>query len=196
VLAIFLELLRYEPADDTSAILLLQLKRQLKRNLIESLHVHSSQGRNGTANDVSSTVKKLSLATKTLEASMQKNSSIKINHQLLILPALLLNVCAASEIQAADVTHGKATVYSDHFKGKKTASGETYKPGGLTAASNKLPIGSKVVVKNRKTGKKVTVKINDHMAKNAKAHIDLSKGAANKLGVKGTAPVDAKVIAK
>jgi rare lipoprotein A (peptidoglycan hydrolase) len=34
------------------------------------------------------------------------------------------------------------------------------------------------------------------MSKNAKAPIDLSKGAANKLGVKGTAPVDAKVISK
>ncbi|MDR3617332.1 MAG: septal ring lytic transglycosylase RlpA family protein [Candidatus Obscuribacterales bacterium] len=133
---------------------------------------------------------------KSLSINPNINPNIKMNHQLLILPALLLNLCSASEIQAADATHGKATIYSDHFKGKKTASGETYKPGELTAASNKLPIGSKVVVKNRKTGKKVTVKINDHMAKNAKAHIDLSKSAANKLGVKGTAPIDAKVISK
>jgi rare lipoprotein A len=81
-------------------------------------------------------------------------------------------------------------------KAKKQRLGERYKPGELTAASNKLPIGSKVVVKNRKTGKKVTVRINDHMAKNAKSHIDLSKGAANKLGIRGTAPIDAKVISK
>jgi rare lipoprotein A len=127
---------------------------------------------------------------------MQKSSSRPINYLLFVLPAILLNICAASGIQAANTTTGKATVYSDHFKGKKTASGERYKPGELTAASNKLPIGSKVVVKNRKTGKKVTVKINDHMAKNAKSHIDLSKGAANKLGVRGTAPIDAKVISK
>jgi rare lipoprotein A len=127
---------------------------------------------------------------------MRKSSSRQFNNILVILPAILLNVCAASQTNAASATSGKATVYSDHFKGKKTASGETYKPGELTAASNKLPIGSKVVVRNKQTGKKVTVKINDHMPKNAKAHIDLSKSAAKKLGVKGTAPIDAKVISK
>jgi rare lipoprotein A len=127
---------------------------------------------------------------------MQRSSSRQINHSLLILPVLLLSVCSQTGIHAASSTSGKATVYSDHFKGKKTASGERYKPGELTAASNRLPIGSKVIIKNRKTGKKVTVRINDRMAKSAKAHIDLSKGAANKLGVKGTAPIDAKVISK
>ena len=127
---------------------------------------------------------------------MRKSSSIKIKIALFLAPAALINICALATANAADSTSGKATIYSDHFKGKKTASGQKYKPSELTAASNSLPLGSKVIIKNRKTGKKVTVKINDHMAKNAKAKVDLSKAAANKIGVKGTAPVDAKVISK
>ncbi len=95
---------------------------------------------------------------------------------------------------AADQAAGKATIYSDKFSGKKTATGETYKPHEMTAASNKLPLGSKVVVKNKKTGKKAVVKITDRMSKKSPAVVDLSKGAANKLGVKGTAPVQATVV--
>ncbi|MBS1955245.1 MAG: hypothetical protein JST89_13750 [Cyanobacteria bacterium SZAS-4] len=94
-----------------------------------------------------------------------------------------------SQAHAAPGANGKATVYADSFAGKKTASGKKYRPHELTAASNRLPIGSKVQVTNRKNGKKVTVVINDKMARNSKAVVDLSKGAANKLGVKGVAPV-------
>jgi rare lipoprotein A len=95
---------------------------------------------------------------------------------------------------AADHASGKATVYSGHFAGKKTANGQTYDPNKLTGASRTLPIGSKVQVKNKKTGKAATVTINDKPAKGTGSVVDLSKGAADKIGVKGTAPVDAKVV--
>lgn len=98
------------------------------------------------------------------------------------------------QAKAAPGANGKATIYADSFAGKKTASGKRYRPHEMTAASNRLPLGSKVQVINRKNGKKVTVTINDRMAKNAKAVVDLSKGAASKLGVKGTAPVSAKTV--
>ena len=97
---------------------------------------------------------------------------------------------------AAEKTSGKATVYSSSFKGKKTANGEKYDSQAMTGASNKFPLGSKVKVKNRKTGKQVVVKINDRTSKKATAAVDLSQGAANKLGVKGTAPVDASLVGK
>jgi rare lipoprotein A len=64
----------------------------------------------------------------------------------------------------------------------------------MTAASNKLPLGSKVKVENERTGKTAVVKINDRMSHNVSAVVDLSKSAASKLGVKGTCPVDAKVV--
>ncbi len=100
-----------------------------------------------------------------------------------------------SSAQSADSASGKATVYSGSFKGKKTATGDTYNPQAATAASRTLPLGSKVLVKNRKTGKSTTVTINDKTGKTSSAVVDLSKGAANKIGVKGTAPVETKVIA-
>ncbi len=96
--------------------------------------------------------------------------------------------------QALNHTSGKATIYSDSYNGKKTATGDTFKQPSISVASNKLPLGSKVLLKNKKTGKKVVAKVDDRMSKHASATVDLSKGAAHKLGIKGTGQVDATVI--
>jgi rare lipoprotein A len=97
---------------------------------------------------------------------------------------------------AADQVKGKATIYSDSFVGKKTANGEKYNKNAMTAASPSLPLGSKVLLKNEKTGASAVVKINDRQP-SAKGRVaDLSKATANKLGVKGTAPVEGKVVSK
>lgn len=114
-----------------------------------------------------------------------------------LVVALFISGAAIRPLSAesADNASGKATVYSSSFKGKKTATGDTYNPQAATAASRTLPLGSKVIVKNRKTGKSTTVTINDKTGKKSSAVVDLSKGAANKIGVKGTAPVETKVIA-
>ncbi|CAN5208157.1 hypothetical protein BH10CYA1_BH10CYA1_59310 [soil metagenome] len=111
----------------------------------------------------------------------------------LFVGLVLLPVNEQSAV-AAPKTHGKATVYSDSCNGKKTANGEIYKSQNFTAASNKLPIGAKVLVRNKSTGKTVIVKINDRMSTKVSAVVDLSKGAAKKLGIKGTGQVDATVI--
>ncbi len=110
----------------------------------------------------------------------------------------LVSIVSTSSLtaNAANKTSGKATIYAKSFAGKKTANGETYKPGAMTAASNKLPIGSKVLVKNKKTGKQAVVKINDKTAKSTSAAVDLSPAAAKKIGVKGTGQVDASVVGK
>jgi rare lipoprotein A len=91
---------------------------------------------------------------------------------------------------------GKATVVSSKFSGKKTASGAKFRQGSMTAASKTLPMGSKVRVKNRRTGKSTTVTINDREGHKGKGVVDLSKSAANKIGVNGTAPVDTTVESK
>ncbi len=113
-----------------------------------------------------------------------------------LLVAVIITTSVCLEARAASKTQGKATIYSNSFNGKKTANGDTYRSNKISAASNKLPLGSKVLIKNKKTGKKAVVEINDRMAKNSSAAVDLSKGAANKLGVKGTAQIDAKVVGK
>ena len=66
----------------------------------------------------------------------------------------------------------------------------------LTAAHKTLPFNSVVVVTHRQSGKSVTVRINDRGPFVGNRIIDLSYGAASKLGMieTGTAPVNLRVI--
>jgi rare lipoprotein A len=92
----------------------------------------------------------------------------------------------------------KASFYSDSFAGKKTASGETYDPDEMTAASKKLPIGTVVKVKNIENGRTVNVRINDHGPNVRGRDLDLSKAAARRLGLthKGVAKVKVTRVSK
>jgi len=82
-----------------------------------------------------------------------------------------------------------ASWYGSLFRGKKTASGKAFDPNAMTAASRTLPLGSKVRVSNPSTGKSATVTINDRVPFVKGRGIDLSAGAAKKIGLKGVAPV-------
>jgi rare lipoprotein A len=68
--------------------------------------------------------------------------------------------------------------------GPKTANGEKYNPSGLTAAHRTLPFGTKVRVTSIKTGKAVTVRINDRGPFHSRRIIDVSAGAAEVIGIK------------
>lgn len=87
---------------------------------------------------------------------------------------------------------GKASYYGEEFEGKPTASGEPFDPGELTAAHPELPLGSEVTVKNPETGKEVEVEVNDRGPHVDGRDIDLSKAAAEELGIaeEGVAPVE------
>jgi len=101
--------------------------------------------------------------------------------------------------QPGAVLTGKASYYPSTLSGHKTASGERYRSTGQTAASNTLPLGTDVKVVNQKTGKSTQVKINDRGPALGDHRIDLSKQAANQIGLmrqQGTAPVKIKVIRK
>lgn len=86
---------------------------------------------------------------------------------------------------------GEASYYGKGFQGKKTAHGEKFKQQGLTAAHPALPLGTKAKVTNLETGKSVEVRVNDRGPKVKGRDLDLSKAAAQKLGMKkdGVAPV-------
>jgi len=90
---------------------------------------------------------------------------------------------------------GVASWYGKKFHGRKTANGETYNMHGITAAHKTLPLGTYVRVRNLKNGKVLDVRINDRGPFARNRIIDLSYGAAKKLGVvkPGTAPV--KIVA-
>lgn len=67
----------------------------------------------------------------------------------------------------------------------RTASGERMNPAGLTAAHRTLPLGSKVKVTNQRNGKSLVVRINDRGPFIKGRVLDLSKGAAGRLGFIG-----------
>jgi rare lipoprotein A len=67
--------------------------------------------------------------------------------------------------------------------GRPTASGEAYDPNDLTAASRTLPLGSTVEVTNPSNGRSVKVRINDRGPYVRGRSIDLSKRAAEQIGL-------------
>lgn len=86
---------------------------------------------------------------------------------------------------------GNASWYGPAQDGKETASGAPFDSNGLTAAHPTLPLGTKAVVTNLKTGKSVTVTITDRGPYVKGRKIDLSRAAAQKIGMgnKGVAKV-------
>jgi len=79
---------------------------------------------------------------------------------------------------------GGASWYGPGFHGKTAASGERYNQNAMTAAHKTLPFGTVVEVVDQRTGKSVTVKINDRGPFHKGRIIDLSKAAATKLGIR------------
>ena len=79
----------------------------------------------------------------------------------------------------------------DGFEGKPTASGEIFDGRKMTAAHRTLPLGTWIDVANLSTGQTARVRINDRGPFAKGRILDLSRSAAEKLGVigPGTAPV-------
>ncbi len=91
--------------------------------------------------------------------------------------ALLASVPA--EAAGGKTTCGGASWYA---LTSRTASGERMNPMAMTAAHKTLPLGSKVKVTNLRNQRSVVVRINDRGPFIKGRMIDLSKGAAQKLG--------------
>lgn len=90
------------------------------------------------------------------------------------------------------IEEGRASWYGPNFHGRLTANGEQFDMHGMTAAHRTLPFNTIVLVENMDSGKSALVRINDRgpFAKNR--IIDLSKKAAQKIGMigAGTATVN------
>ena len=91
---------------------------------------------------------------------------------------------------------GYASWYGGKFHGRLTASGEVFDTNELTAAHRTLPFGSVVRVTNRDNEKQVIVRINDRGPFVEGRVIDLSRAAADILGITaaGIAPVSIEVL--
>lgn len=80
-------------------------------------------------------------------------------------------------------TLGMASYYAAAFHGRRTASGERFDMQELTAAHRTLPFGTLVRVKHLKNGREVVVRINDRGPFRKGRVIDVSRAAAERLGM-------------
>jgi rare lipoprotein A len=88
-------------------------------------------------------------------------------------------------LQPKKTLNGHASWYGPGFHGRKTASGERFDRNEMTAAHKTLPFGTLVRVIDEKTGRSVLVKINDRGPYIRGRLLDLSEGAAQRLGIRG-----------
>ena len=81
-------------------------------------------------------------------------------------------------------THsGEASWYGPGLYGNRTANGEVFRPGTMTAAHRTLPFGTRVRVTNLWNGRRAVVRINDRGPFAGDRVIDLAHGAARQLGL-------------
>jgi rare lipoprotein A len=88
---------------------------------------------------------------------------------------------------------GEASWYGRYHHGRKTANGRRFDQNALTAAHPTLPLGTEARVTNLDNGKSVTVTINDRGPYAKGRDIDLSRGAAQRLGLMKTGAVPVKI---
>ncbi|WP_343714342.1 septal ring lytic transglycosylase RlpA family protein [Inquilinus sp.] len=88
---------------------------------------------------------------------------------------------------------GDATWYGPGFHGRKTASGERFDTGLVTAAHRSLPLPSLVKVTNLDNGRTLIVKINDRGPFVKSKIIDMSSRGAELLGFRGTGSARVKI---
>ena len=91
---------------------------------------------------------------------------------------------------------GIASWYGPGFDGNLTANGEVYDMYGISAAHKTLPFGTIVRVVEIETGRSIVVRINDRGPFIEGRIIDLSNGAAEKLGIveKGITEVGLRIL--
>jgi rare lipoprotein A (peptidoglycan hydrolase) len=89
------------------------------------------------------------------------------------------------EVDPAFSQKGSASWYGPGFHGRTTANGERFDQNSLTAAHKTLPFNTRLKVTNLANNHSVIVRVNDRGPYSGGRIIDLSKGAAAKIGIIG-----------
>jgi rare lipoprotein A (peptidoglycan hydrolase) len=100
-----------------------------------------------------------------------------------------LNLDKHGESKMRKLFDGVASFYAEKFHGRKTASGERFNMNALTCAHRTLPFGTKLMVKNARTGKSCVVRVNDRGPYSGARVLDLSPEAARRIGITGISRV-------
>lgn len=114
---------------------------------------------------------------------------------LLLIPVFLLT---ANPLNAQEEEFGLASYYSDDFHGRKTAYGDYYDKDKLTAAHKKHPYGSKIKITRLDNSKSVTVTVTDKGPYIKGRVVDLSRRAAERIGLiqDGVAQVKVELVSR
>lgn len=121
-----------------------------------------------------------------------------MNQVLIYLAASVLLVGAALGLAFYGPYYevGIASWYGPGFHGNLTANGEVYDMHGVSAAHKTLPFGTIVRVVELETGRSIVVRVNDRGPFVEGRIIDLSRGAAEELGIadKGITKVGLRIV--
>jgi rare lipoprotein A len=128
---------------------------------------------------------------KTPQYSQEKKSAVKHNRHKVKIIARVRNEHSTpvkytkTVLKKPKITKSlyKVSWYGRKFHGKKTASGRKFNMNAMTAAHKTLPLLSYAKVTNPKTNKSVIVQITDRGPFVSGREMDLSFGAANRIGV-------------
>lgn len=107
-------------------------------------------------------------------------------------PSYLDRSGTSGSTSAGLIEYGKASYYADSLAGRPTASGQPYLPTEMTAAHRTLPFGTVLEVV-RVDGRKVVVRVNDRGPFVKGRIVDLSRSAAEALGMVREGVVDVRI---
>ena len=106
-----------------------------------------------------------------------------------ILAYMLWSVSTETAVANQRATHelcqgvGLASWYGERHQGETTANGEVFNMHGLTAAHQQLPFGTTIRVTDATSQRSVVVRINDRGPFVGDRILDLSRAAAERLGI-------------
>ena len=102
--------------------------------------------------------------------------------KFLFIILLVLSPCTVSFGQS-EILEGQVSYYHDKFDGRMTASGEVFDQEGMTCAHKTLDFGTMLKVTNLENNLSVTVRVNDRGPFVEGRIVDLTKAAAQKIGL-------------
>lgn len=126
-----------------------------------------------------------------------KTQRMQIKKILLTMACALLMFSGAAEAQTVH-SRGLATYYGGYRSVRRTSNGEIFNENNMTCAHRTLPFGTMLKVREVSTGKEVVVRVTDRGPFGKGRIIDLTTGAARKLGMisKGVTQVEISIIGK
>lgn len=138
------------------------------------------------------------LADVSVNGSVPGELSVQLEQEIAPLPqtvtvpeAVEEKTLPQPEARSSILAEGMASYYGAELAGNRTASGERFNPGALTAAHRTLPLGTMLRVTNKANGKSVIVRVNDRGPFAKGRILDVSRAAAERISMvrSGTARI-------